>query len=139
MGGARMLNLAAAVGLAVVTMGSPATADQSQITTTIDSQIEAFQQDDFARAFEFASPMIQNMFRTPERFGQMVRQGYPMVWRPAEVQYGEAIGDGALVRQTVVITDLSGAVHVFEYEMLEGPEGWVINGVRRLESPRVGV
>ena len=31
--------------------------------------------------------MIQGMFGTPARFGLMVRNGYPMVWRPAEVEF----------------------------------------------------
>ena len=48
-----------------------------------------FLQDDFATAFTFASPNIQGIFGTHQNFGQMVRSGYPMVWRPADVQYIE--------------------------------------------------
>ena len=51
----------------------------SGIEATINRQIEAFQADDFATAFTFASPTIQGMFGTSDRFGAVVRQGYPMV------------------------------------------------------------
>ena len=118
---------------------SPASAQQSTITETIDNQIAAFRADDFSRAFEFASPMIRNMFGTPDRFGQMVRQGYPMVWRPAEVTYGTAEVDGPVTRQQVLITDQAGTLHTLEYEMIETETGWRINGVRMIRTPNVGV
>ena len=44
----------------------PLRADSAAITATINQQIEAFQADDFERAFEFASPTIQQIFRTAE-------------------------------------------------------------------------
>lgn len=66
---------------------SPAqTAGDDAIRDTIQSQIDAFRRDDFDAAFEFASPSIRQMFRTPENFGAMVRNGYPMVWRPDDVR-----------------------------------------------------
>jgi hypothetical protein len=113
-------------------------AQQSTITDTIDGQIAAFLAQDVERAFGFASPMIRGMFRTPEVFGQMVRQGYPMVWRPADVRYGTAESAGAVTRQTVIITDQAGAVHLLEYEMIPMEGGWLINGVRLLQAPQVG-
>ena len=53
----------------------------------ISKQIEAFKADDFDTAFSFASPMIQRMFGSASTFGEMVQNGYPMVWRPAEVRF----------------------------------------------------
>ena len=67
----------------------PAAAQDAPIQGVIQSQIDAFQADDFARAFSFASPTIQGMFGTPENFGLMVKEGYPMVYRPAEVEMQE--------------------------------------------------
>lgn len=113
-------------------------AQDSALTDTIDSQISAFLADDFAGAFAFASPMIQSLFGTPERFGMMVRQGYPMVHRPADVQYGSAQVDGMVTRQRVLITDQSGTVHVLEYEMVPMDGTWRINGVRVVRAPQVG-
>lgn len=125
---ALLLSLAAAL---------PAHAQNAEIEGTISSQIEAFKADDFARAFTFASPMIQNVFRTPENFGGMVRNGYPMVWRPAEVLYLDLREiDGAL-HQRVQITDAQGRVHILDYEMIESENGWKINGVQILQLPGI--
>ena len=133
-----MPRLSPAVLAALICSAPALQAQQGSIPETIDAQISAFLEDDFERAFSFASPMIRGIFRTPELFGQMVRQGYPMVWRPADVRYGAAESAGGVTRQTVVITDAAGAVHVLEYEMIPAEGGWLINGVRVLQAPQVG-
>jgi hypothetical protein len=108
------------------------------IEGTIQSQIDAFLADDFATAFTFASPSIKGMFGTPDRFGTMVRQGYPMVWRPGAVRYLDLREVGGRQVQRVMITDQAGAIHMLEYYMIEGPEGWQINGVQLLPGAQVG-
>ncbi|WP_299152281.1 DUF4864 domain-containing protein [uncultured Tateyamaria sp.] len=120
-----------------MSMAGIAVAQGTEIEAVIGSQIEAFEADDFAGAFAFASPSIQGIFRTPENFGRMVTQGYPMVWRPAEVTYlGLRQEDGAYW-QTVRIVDGDGAVHLLDYRMLETRDGWKINGVQLLEAAGV--
>ncbi|MEM9550364.1 MAG: DUF4864 domain-containing protein [Pseudomonadota bacterium] len=104
------------------------------VQDTIQSQIEAFKADDFDRAFTFASPMIQGLFRTPENFGAMVRGGYPMVWRPAQVRYLELREVDGRLWQKVEITDASGRVHLLDYQMINFENGWKINGVQLLQS-----
>ena len=75
--------------LMVVGLGGPgARADEGAIRDVIVGQLDAFQRDDFAGAFEYASPTIKRIFRTPDRFGAMVRGGYPMVWKPSSVRFG---------------------------------------------------
>ena len=108
------------------------------ITGVIQSQIDAFLMDDFAKAFTFASPNIKRMFGNSERFGQMVRQGYPMVWRPAEVEFLGQEPKGGAVHQQVLIRDQAGVAHVLEYQMIPTAEGWQINGVWVLQAPGVG-
>lgn len=108
------------------------------IQGVITAQIDAFKRDDFATAFTFASPMIKGMFRTPENFGRMVRQGYPMVWRPDEVQFRELERRGAGPVQRVLIRDGDGVFHVLEYRMIETEDGWQINGVSLIMPPAVG-
>ena len=126
-----------AVPLAV--LAAPVPAQEAAIEGVISDQIEAFRADDFARAFTFASPMIKGMFRTPDNFGDMVRNGYPMVHRPAEVRFGDlAVEDGRL-RQRVILRDGTGAYHALDYEMIETADGWKINGVRMVPMPDVGV
>ncbi|MDJ0859966.1 MAG: DUF4864 domain-containing protein [Dinoroseobacter sp.] len=127
------------LALSVVWAASVAQADDAaDIQATIGAQIEAFKADDFAEAFTYASPMIQSMFGSSERFGVMVRNGYPMVWRPAEVQYLSLEERGGSLYQKVLVRDLQGGRHVLEYQMIKNMAGWRINGVRLVRDPSVG-
>ena len=112
----------------------PALADPSAIRTVIKDQIAAFERDDFEQAFTHASPTIQQMFRTPDRFGEMVQQGYPMVWRPEDVRFLEIDEQAGRFYQPVMIRDGQGALHILDYEMIQGEAGWKIDGVR-LRAP----
>ena len=107
------------------------------IEATIGAQIEAFKVDDFAEAFTYASPNIQGMFGSHERFGQMVQNGYPMVWRPGEVHFLELRDIAGNLWQRVQIFDQSGGRHVLDYQMIQTPDGWRINGVQLLPVPGV--
>ncbi|PZX15194.1 uncharacterized protein DUF4864 [Palleronia aestuarii] len=137
-----MLRIFAALSLIfciALPAGAQNTSDARGIEGVIASQIDAFRADDFDRAFTYASPSIQGMFGTAERFGQMVRQGYPMVYRPDELRFVEQVEDGGAVRQKVMIRDMQGGFHMLEYEMTERDGAWRINGVRVLEAAQVGV
>ena len=119
-------------------LAAPALSQDSDIQSTITSQMDAFMADDFNRAFTFASPNIRRLFQTPENFGTMVRRGYPMVWRPSDVRYLELREiDGALW-QKVQVTDANGRVHILDYQMIELDNGWKINGVQLLRPAGVG-
>lgn len=127
------LSLVLALGL--WTAAPEAKAQNADIEATIGAQLDAFKADDFELAFTYASPTIQGLFQTPENFGRMVRGGYPMVWRPAQVQYLELRETGGFLFQKVMITDSDGAIHVLEYQMVELNGAWKINGVRILANP----
>lgn len=122
--------LTAALTLGLAVLAAPAPAQQTDAQAVIARQIEAFRADDVARAFSFASPTIQSMFGTPQNFGAMVRQGYPMVWRAGDLRFLDAETRDGSLWQDVMIRDAQGRVHILEYEMTEGPDGWRINGVR---------
>ncbi|MEM9710442.1 MAG: DUF4864 domain-containing protein [Pseudomonadota bacterium] len=131
---AHILALAATVLLAVPAVGDT----KSDVTGVIQRQIDAFLVDDFATAFTYASPQIKNIFRSSENFGSMVKQGYPMVWRPADVQYLDLRTEGGAAFQNVMIEDQAGETHVLEYQMMKTDTGWAIAGVRILRAPGVG-
>ncbi|MEF3048397.1 DUF4864 domain-containing protein [Pseudotabrizicola sp. L79] len=118
-------------------LATAATAQEGPIRNTIQSQIDAFLADDFATAFSFASPTIKGLFGSADRFGQMVQQGYPMVHRPQTVRMLDLREVNGRLWQKVMITDQQGRTHVLDYQMIETPEGWQINGVQLL--PDVGV
>ena len=107
------------------------------IEATIGAQIEAFLKDDFAEAFSYASPNIQGIFGSSDRFGDMVKNGYPMVWRPDDVQYLELREIAGNLWQKVLIRDQSGGMHVLDYQMIQTGDGWRINGVQLLRAPGV--
>lgn len=121
---------------AVLSFGAAfaAGAQQAEIEETIGSQLDAFRADDFEQAFTYATPDLQRLFQTPQNFERMVTQGYPMVWRPAEVTYLELEEQGGVLFQKVQIVDARGRVHLLLYRMLETELGWRIGGVRILES-----
>ncbi|UWQ90638.1 DUF4864 domain-containing protein [Rhodobacteraceae bacterium M382] len=109
-------------------------AQSADIKAVIGKQIEALEVDDFDRAFSYASPTIQRLFGTPQNFGLMVRQGYPMVWRPADVQFLELRETETGFWQRVMVTDLSGRVHLLDYQMINSGSGWKINAVQRVQA-----
>lgn len=122
----------------VVLWATGAIAQEADIRGVIENQIIAFRADDFGSAFSFASPAIKGVFGTPERFGQMVRQGYPMVHRPDDIRFlGLEERMGRKV-QRVMIRDAAGKVHFLDYEMIEAEGGWQINGVRLLPPQGAG-
>lgn len=122
----------AAVAVSAEELRNPA------IEGVIQDQITAFQADDFGKAFSYASPVIQGIFGNADNFGAMVRNGYPMVWRPGAVKFTDLRDVAGGLYQTVVITDQSGAVHVLEYEMIPSGDSFVIGGVQLLRAPDVG-
>lgn len=113
---------------------TPVDANPDAVRDTIRSQIDAFLADDFDTAFSFASPNIQGIFGTPENFGAMVRGGYPMVWRPADVRFLDLRDEGGFLWQNILVTDGNGQRHVLEYQMIRLESGWKINGVRYLKA-----
>lgn len=121
------------------TLTLPAFAQEAPIRQTIQNQLDAFQADDFARAFTFASPNIKGIFGTPENFGAMVMEGYPMVRRPSAVTMLELREVAGNLWQRVMITDEAGRTHLLDYMMIETPDGWQINAVQLLQASDIGV
>ncbi len=134
-----MSKLITGLALAVSMTGSlwaqDVLAPEPGIESTIQGQIDAFLQDDFGSAFTFAAPNIRNMFRTPENFGTMVQQGYPMVWRPESVTFGDLRSISGGLYQTVILTDAAGNLHYLDYRMLMIDGQWRIAGVQILQAP----
>ena len=121
-----------------LTFSCAALADQDGIRQTIERQITAFQNDDVAGAFTHASPTIQRLFGTAERFGSMVKNGYPMVWRPSDVRFLDLREIAGAQWQKVQIRDQGGAFHLLDYQMINLNGVWRINGVQLLPAPDVG-
>jgi hypothetical protein len=127
-----ILSLIVALGLS-----GAARADEAALRAVISSQIEAFLAEDVDRAYSFASPFIQRKFGTPETFGTMVREGYPMVWLPSDVTFLDAEVIAGKLWQSVMLRGPAGKFWIVDYEMIELEDGWKINGVQVREAPEV--
>ena len=127
------------VHLPCLVLALPAQAQEDPIQAVIESQIKALQADDFDLAFSFASPNIKALFGTPETFGMMVKDGYPMVYRPSDVDMQELREIAGNLWQRVRVVDQAGKTWFLDYMMVETPEGWQINAVQILPAPEIGV
>jgi hypothetical protein len=116
----------------------PVLAQEEPIQHTITAQIEAFRDADFERAFTYASPTIHQIFQTAGNFGSMVTTGYPMVVNPAQVEMQDLRTVGGALWQRVRITDQKGQGFLLDYQMIEGPDGWLINAVQLQKAADVG-
>ncbi|MEJ6709870.1 MAG: DUF4864 domain-containing protein [Amylibacter sp.] len=131
----RFLSAIAALFLMVL----PMHAQQDEIRSVISGQIQSLLKDDFETAFSHAAPNIKQMFQTPERFGQMVANGYPMVHRPSEITFQELFENDGEFTQDVLLRDVQGLYHVARYTMAMIGGIWQISGVIVLDSAGVGV
>ena len=118
---------------------NPVQAQDQAVRDVISDQIAAFRAEDAGRAFTFASPFIQDKFQTPETFGRMVRESYPMVWNPSEVTFLEAREIGGKLWQEVFLRDAEGRGWIAEYEIVDVEARLRINGVRIREAPEQSV
>jgi hypothetical protein len=110
-----------------------AAGDRATIRQIITDQIAAFRRDDGPGAFAYASPMIQNMFGTPELFMDMVRNGYPPVYRPQRFEFARLVWMDGQLTQLVDIVGPDGIAVTAAYAMELQPNGvWRINGCRLL-------
>lgn len=126
------------IGILIATLLSTAAIAQDQtIEDVIGEQLQAFNDRDVQDAWQYASPMIQGMFGTPDNFGNMVRNGYPMVWTNREVEFLDLGEVNGVLTQRVLIRDGDGIAFILAYAMIETADGWRINGVQVLPAPDV--
>ncbi len=113
--------------------------DKTEFQRIITAQITAFQADDGPAAYDFAAPIIKNIFPSPETFMAMVKQGYPQVYRPSSFKFDEASADSAgRPTQRVTIVGPDGKTYQALYTMEKQPDGaWRIAGCAILEIPGV--
>jgi hypothetical protein len=131
----RFPTLALALSLAPLVATAQDAEDQAAIEAVIIDQLSLFVARDVTGAWDHASPMIQGMFGSPENFGAMVENGYPMVWDNRNADFQELVPEGDALRQTVRVEDPEGRGWLLDYFMLETEAGWKINGVQVRPAP----
>ena len=132
-----MLRIWMMLAAVVMWAGAAQAQDSAEIEDVITQQLNAFVERDVEGAWQFASPMIQRMFRTPGNFGRMVEEGYPMVWDNRDAEFMENDGADGLIQQKVFIRDTEGNGWLLLYAMIETADGWRINGVQVVPAPEL--
>ena len=112
-------------------------ADKAEFQRIITAQITAFKADDGPAAYDFAAPVVRNIFPTPEIFMTMVKQGYPQVYRPQSFNFTEALIDPmGRPAQKMTVVGPDGKSYIALYSMEKQPDGtWRISGCTLLEIP----
>jgi len=113
--------------------GDPAsslpTPDQAAIRHVVEAQLAAFQRDDGAEAFGYATPMIQQKFGDAANFMAMVKGGYPAVYRPRSVAFDKLVDTEFGPDQILRVIGPDGHAYTAHYIMQKQPNGvWMING-----------
>lgn len=103
----------------------------------ISEQISAFNADDGARAFSFASPALQRLFVSPDNFMDMVKRGYRPVYRQRSYRFAGVTNDPVgRPAQKVIFVDPSGRVWTAIYTFEQQPDGsWRISSCTLMEAP----
>jgi Domain of unknown function (DUF4864) len=104
--------------------------DQDDIKTVIESQLNAFAVDDGSKALTYAAPLVKQIFKTPEQFMAMVKQGYQPVYRNNARLFGGVFLDGlGRPSMRVVLTGADGKRYEALYAMEKQDDGsWKIAG-----------
>ena len=122
----------ALTGLCFAAPASTATvsaADARAVQLVVRAQLDAFADDNAELAFSFAAPSIRGMFGTPENFLEMVRSGYPVVYRPASVTFLKPKPDAREIVQPVHMTDGQGGSWLAVYRVQrQKDKSWRIAG-----------
>ena len=103
------------------------------------AQLAAFVAEDAELAFSYAAPNIRSLFQTPERFMAMVRQGYPVVYRPAALLFLTPKALDAAVVQPVQMRDSSGKSWLAMYTLQRQTDAsWLISACVLVPDRAVG-
>ncbi len=137
----RALQLVFSVFFAVLQAFVPAHAealsvkDEQAVQTVVQSQLAAFAKDDADKAFSYAAPELRKNIGSSSAFMAMVKNSYPVVYRPASVAFLKPESSGDDVIQRVQMLDASGASWLAVYSLQrQKDKTWRISGCAVVEN-----
>ena len=111
------------------------TKDEKAVQTVVQSQLAAFAKDDGDKAFSYATPELRKSIGSSAAFMSMVKNGYPVVYRPAAVVFLKAESVDTDVIQKVQMQDASGASWLAVYNLQRQKDNsWRISGCVVVEN-----
>ena len=126
------LLITAACSLALLVPAQAASfsaADEKNVREVVQGQLDALARDDADKAFSYATPNIRQAMGTASGFLAMVRDGYPVVYRPASVAFLKPEGQADQVIQRVHMLDAQGESWLAIYSLQRQPSNaWRITG-----------
>ena len=123
------------IGQAVFGSGAARADVASEIQSVISDQLKAFNADDASRAYGHAADVIKELFPSQQIFMEMVRMGYPPVYRAREWSFVEPTPLDNGYSQIVRLTDEQGRIWNALYTLERDSTGeWKITGCRILKS-----
>ena len=104
-------------------------ADAKAVRAVIEAQLAALAVDDAQRAFSYATPGLRRQFGTPQNFIEMVRAGYPAVYRHTSVAFMKPQWLGGELVQGVHLSDEDGVLWLALYRLeRQKDKRWRISG-----------
>lgn len=115
---------------------TPSRSDIEAVQAVITAQMDAFKRNDGKAAYAFATPGIKNVFPSPDIFLEMVRTQYQPVYRPAYVEFREAVATAKELIQKVFIIGENNRAVLAIYSLRQGDDGaWRIAGCLLYPAP----
>ena len=109
--------------------------DEKAVQAVVQSQLAAFAADDATKAFSYAAPELRKTIGSPAAFLAMVKNSYPVVYRPGSVSFLKAEGFGDGVVQKVQMADVSGTLYLAVYSLQrQKDKAWRISGCAVVEN-----
>ena len=109
--------------------------DEKAVQAVVQSQLTAFSKDDADKAFSYAAPDLRKTIGSSSAFMAMVKNSYPVVYRPASVAFLKAEGSGDEVLQRVQMLDASGTSYLALYSLQrQKDKTWRISGCAVVEN-----
>lgn len=132
-----LLMLAVGAVTAPATLGATplSSAEENAIRLVIVAQLNAFADDDADSAFATATPTVRAAIGEAARFLSMVRGAYPMVYRPAVVDFLKPEEESGEVMQLVQLRDNHDKSWLVTFALERQPDGsWRISGCQVAEN-----
>jgi len=104
-------------------------AERAAVIKTISAQLKAFNQENWKEAVKYQSDTLKGNFPTPEAFGAMIKQVYPVFVQPKKVEFGSAVSASGHVQIQVRLTGEDDSVTRAIYMMAKEKGNYRIEGV----------